>query len=215
MGNFKILGLATLAALALSVNMTSTASADFITTNNGTTILTAEATETQLFKTSANIEVKCTTVAFDGTIVGMTAETVTVEPTYSACTITIPGIATKPAFVDSNGCHYLFTTNTSVHILCPPKKKIVITAELVSGVKSECLEIGEQTPTIPEVHYINNALTGNQMDTEIESTVSGITYNKTGPCGTTTQNDASYSGKVTVKGHDSVTRAQVGVTKVS
>ncbi len=92
---------------------------------------------------------------------------------------------------------------------------MVVTAELVKGVKSKCLEIGEQTATTPEVHYINNAKSGNEMDFEVESTEAGITYNKTGPCGSTTQNDMTITGRITIKGKDSVTGAQVGVTKVS
>ncbi len=213
--NLKALVLALVAVFALSAMAASAASADFITTNDGTTVLTAEATERQVFKTTEGVEIGCNTVAIDGSIVGTTAETVTVEPTYSGCTVVIPGVGTVPAFIDTEGCHYLFTTVTQVHILCPTGKKITLTAELVKGVKSKCLEIGEQTPTNPEVHYINNALTGTAMDTEVESTVSGITYNKAGPCGSTTQNNASYTGKVTVKGKDSVTGNAVGVTKVS
>ncbi len=213
--NLKALGLALVAAFALSAIAASAASADFITTNDGTTILESEATETQVFKNGEGVEVKCTAVAVDGSIVGTTAETVTVEPTYSGCTIVIPKVGTVPAFVDTEGCHYLFTTVTQVHILCPTGKKITVTAELVKGAKSKCLEIGEQTPTTPEVHYINNAKSANEMDTEVESTVSGITYNKAGPCGAVENNDATYTGKVTVKGKDSVTGAQVGVTKVS
>ncbi len=213
--NLKTLGLALVAAFALSAVAVSAASADFITTNDGTTVLTAEATETQVIKNAEGVEFKCTSVAFDGSISGTTAETVTVEPTYSGCTIVLPGVGTESLFIDTNGCHYMFTTNTETHIVCPTGKKIVWTAELVKGVKSKCIEIGEQTPTTPEVHYLNNALTGNAMDFEIESTLSGITYNKTGPCGTTTNNDMTIIGTVTIKGKDSVTGAQVGVTKVS
>ncbi len=188
---------------------------EFTTTNNGTTVLTAETTETQVFKNVEGVEFKCTSVAFDGSISGTTAETATVEPTYSGCTVVIPGVGTVNAFIDAEGCHYLFTANTQTHILCPTGKKITVTGEFVKGVKSKCLEIGAQTPTTPEVHYINNLLTGTEMDFEIESTLAGITYNKAGPCGSAENNDMSIAGKVTIKGKDSVTGAQVGVTRVS
>lgn len=206
--NLKVLGLALTAVFALSAVLASAASAEF-TSESPQTELTATALEEQVF-TGAGAEVTCTEVSVHGTI-GEVQKEVTVEPTYGGhCTVN--GF---PAKVDTNECHYLFTTieEVGVHILCPEGKQIEVTAEILGSFR-KCLDIHAQTPTEPVVHYRNktNPIT-EKMDVEIESTVHGITYERTGLCqGEVNEaNDAHYIGRVTVTGDDSEGNP-VGVT---
>lgn len=208
--NLKAMGLALVAAFALSAVAASAASADFTTTSDGTTNLTAKALTSQVFTTGAE-EVKCANVAANGSVEGTTQESVTAVPVYTNCSVSNEA-GTFTAFIDVNGCTYEFTTDTEVHI-CQSGGPIVVTAEIVPPFKSKCLEIGKQTPTNPEVHYTNEGSGGADMHVIVESTVEGITYKKVGPCGSTEGSNASYTGEVTISGHDSVTGDPVGVTK--
>lgn len=212
--NLKALGLALVAAFALSAVVASGASAaTSFTSGSDSTILTSKAIGNQVFSTGEST-VSCEEVTTDNTTTGTSATEITAEPTYSGnCKITIGSLGTLNATIDMNGCHYLFTIGTEVHILCPEGKQIEVTATIL-GTPRKCLDIHAQTPTSPVVHYINatNAATG-KMDVEVESTVEGITYEKTGSCafGTIEGNDANYKGKVTITG-ETGTGAAVDVT---
>lgn len=206
--------LALVAALALA----SPASAEF-TSGSATTTYTAAALENQVFTTnSGSVKVTCTAIGFDHT--GTTTkneESITVEPTYGGCTISLAKIGTFEALVDTNECHFLLTTveAEALHILCPAGKQIELTAKIL-GAYRKCVDVHAQTPTHPVLVYTNgtNAATG-KMDFEVRPVVFGITYEKTGSCAIETieANDLEYFGNFTVTGHDTKTDEAVDVTK--
>lgn len=202
MRNLKAFGLMLVAAFALSAVVASTASAEFTIGETNAHSRTTALAE-QVFTAGPEATVKCKKVAGDGTTTNTTEKEITIEPTYSECQIAIGSLGTLTAEIDTNGCHYLFTTNTevAVHVLCPEGKQIEVTAKIL-GTFRKCLDVHAQTPTSPVVHYTNklNTTTG-KWDIEINPTVEGITYEKTGSCafGTVEGNDSTYSGKVTVE----------------
>ena len=210
--NLKTLGLALVAAFALSAVLASAASAEFTTSTDNTT-LTAEALNVQEFAIEGtpgeNAVSECNQVSVDGTA-GTASTEITVEPTYSGCTLHDEHTGLNPvARINTNGCHYLFTTheNESVHIVCPAEAEGIEIEAKILGAFRRCLVVHPQTPTNNVVHWINGTdpETG-AMDVELESTITGITWEKVGLCaGPNTVvegNDASYKGNVTVTGDD-------------
>jgi hypothetical protein len=220
--NLKVLGLALVAAFALSAVVASAASAHF-TSGADSTTLTATALNEQVFVTHGtpgeNTEVKCTQVSVTGGPFGTDETELTVHPTYGGtCTITVEGVGSGlTAEVKSNGCNYIFTTTltNNIHIECGANESIEVKA-FILGKFRNCLDVHAQTPTTALVDYFNhtNPATG-KMDVEIESTVDGITYEKTGSCafGTTEGNDAEYNGNVTVTCDEEGTNTPVDCTK--
>ena len=204
MRNLKAFGLALVAAFALSAVVASAASAEFTSSSDSTTLF-ASALSTQTFTAGGAGEeasVNCTGISVDGASLGTSSSEITAEPTYSGCSVSQGG-STFEGKVDPNGCHYVFTTSetNNVHIVCPEGQVIKVTAKIL-GAFRECLDIHAQTPTNAVVDYSNNA--GSPMDVKITSTVTGITYEKTGLCkGSVNEaNNASYTGEVTVTGKD-------------
>jgi hypothetical protein len=220
--NLKVLGLALVAAFALSAVVASAASAHF-TIGSDTATLTAAPLTNQVFETTGttgeNAKVTCENIEVGNEHFGTEQAEITVHPTYNTnCTVNIEGLGNLTAEIITTGCNYIFTTGDTtaqnVHIECDAGKQIEVTA-FILGKFRKCLDVHEQTPTSAIVHYRNgtNAATG-KMDVEIESTVTGITYEKTGSCafGVTEGNDAKYTGRVTVTAHDT-TGAAVDCTK--
>lgn len=199
MRNLKAFGLALVAAFALSAVIASAASAEFTSGSDNTT-LSATSVGNQVFETGSGSKVSCPAVSVDGASLGTVASEITAEPTYSgACTV-----ESFEAKIDTNGCHYLFTTTatSNVHILCPEGSAIEVTAKILGSFR-QCLKIHAQTPTNALVDY-SNGTSGGKMDVTIKSTVTGITYERLGLCqGSTNEaNDATYTGEVTVTGKD-------------
>lgn len=202
--NLKILGLTLVATFAFSAIIASGASAFTTFTAVGaedTTLSASGIGSGQVFSTGES-KTTCTEISFDNaTMAAESATEITAEPTYGGtCTITIGSLGTLTAKIDTNGCHYLFTASGFVHIKCPEGKQIEITAKIL-GTFRKCIDIHQQTPATAVVDYTNTGTVG-QMDVEIESTVSGITYEKTANCafGDLEDNDSAYSGKVTLTG---------------
>jgi hypothetical protein len=199
--NFKTLGLALVAALAISAVGVSAASAQKITTLGQSNVTLTGSGGEQKF-TAGAAEVKCASVS--GTTTGVQNEQaeLTVAPVYGApCTLTEGGIA-REAQIDMNGCAYVFTsTGTIVHIECPANQVIKVTAK-IAGAFQECLDIHAQTPTTPN-YTLTNGTSGANMDFTIVSGVSGITYERTGLCKKAEAqlneaNDSSLTGSITV-----------------
>jgi hypothetical protein len=198
--NLKALGLAVMAMFAMGAVAASSASADFVSGSHET-ILAAESTKGgQTFTTPGGLFVTCENVGVEHTTIGTTEESITAVPVYGTCLLGAEGVE-APAHVSMNGCAYEFTTDTEVHIECPEGKQIEVKGEFVPPFKSKCLDIPEQTPTDPTVHYENQG-SGDTMHVEIESTVDGITYETTGICGEGLHHDAAYHGDVTVTGEN-------------
>jgi hypothetical protein len=157
--NLKALGLALIAALALSAVAASGASAEYkFTSGAGTTntIVTGEQTTTHEFVTGGQ-GFKCTVAKFEGTQATATTTTATITPTYENCTYG----ATRPIDITMNGCTYLFTGATNaekhgiVHIKCPAGKVIEAHITEPAGTNKCTLTIAEQTAT-GGVTYTNN-----------------------------------------------------------
>jgi hypothetical protein len=219
--NLKVPGLAMMVAVALSAVVASGASAHF-TFGAGSATLTATVLNNQIFRTTGtpgeNSEASCTAIGVGSATFGTEEAELTAHPEYGGtCTITIESIfAGVAAQVITKGCNYIFTTTATdnFHIECEEGKQIEITA-FILGKFRPCLDIHAQTPTTALVDYHNgtNAAT-TKMDIEVEWTVTGITYEKTGSCakGVIEGNDAKYTGNFTVTAHNSLGEA-IDITK--
>src|SRR4051794_17703431 len=110
--NFKVMGLAMVAALALTAVAASAASAatTFHAEKAPVTVSGSQVT-THVFTTDPGT-VTCTTATFSGTQSTTTTSTQTITPNYSGCTLkTIFGnIAVSVDFATS-GCDYLFNAS--------------------------------------------------------------------------------------------------------
>jgi hypothetical protein len=211
--NLEVFGLALVMAVALSAVVASAASAHF-TFGADSATLTATALNNQTFRTTGTpgetSEVSCTAIGVGSATFGTEETELTAHPEYGGtCTITVEGILTGVAAqVITKGCNYIFTTTAAdnVHLECDEGKQIEITA-FILGKFRPCLDIHAQTPTIALVDYHNgtNAAT-TKMDVEVEWTVTGITYEKTGSCafGVIEGNDAKYTGNFTLTAHNSL-----------
>jgi hypothetical protein len=220
--NLKALGLALLAAFALSAVMVSAASAHTpakFTSGSDWTILHSRALTAQVFK-EGSIEVSCSEVGVDGSTAETAPTSLTVEPTYGVTTDTTGATQCKlktptefDAQVHSNGCKYVFAaggeTDGTVSITCPEGKSIEVTADIL-GKWRPCLDIGAQAPGTPTVDYTNGTEVTegkNVWDVTVKSTVKKIGFTKTGLCGSGAFTEAEYSGEVTVWGTDTAGKA--------
>jgi len=208
--NYKALGLAFVAMLALSAFMAQTASAVPLTVEGKKVDLTGEQIEGKhKFTSSATVE--CTTATFSSVHSTETSGQInelTVTPTYTGCTAF--GFAT--AHVKTNGCTYTFTTPTDigvetvtwdasqVHILCPESKKIEITPTSF-GVSVCTQSVAAQTPTDAANSHVvgTNVANSIPMDVALNVTLAGISYTGTGGACGTAGNNATYSGKATIR----------------
>jgi hypothetical protein len=210
--NLKALGLALVAMLAMSAVAASSASAWF-TSESHNTILTAEDLEPQVLSfthsSGGKIIIACESVSFTKTGIGTESEAITAFPIYAECVLFVPEVGTVPGFAIMNDCDYTFTTDTEMHIDCPEGKQIEVKGEFVPPFKSKCVDIPEQTPTNPEVHYINQG-SGATAQILIEPTVEGLGYTRTGICGSGTDNDGSFSGSLSVTG-ENIAQEHIGV----
>lgn len=173
------------------------------TTGADATTLTGKGLGTQVFKASG-FEVECTEFELQSSA-GTVQEEISAEPKYGGCTAVIPGLSTLPASFLGNKCDYVLTPNLaeSLHIGCSTSgaTKIEITAKILGSFR-KCLDIFAQTPTESSIDFSNktNSETG-RMDVELESTITGITYEATGSCAFLGEHDdAEYEGSITLTG---------------
>jgi hypothetical protein len=211
--NLKGLALAMVIAVALSVVGVSASSAHFTSSSDSSTP-TAAALNNQRFTTTGtsgeNTEINCTEVGITGGPFGTEESELTVHITYGGtCTISIEGLGGPfAAQIITTGCNAIFTTaaTSNVHFECEAGKQTEVGA-FILGKFRKCYAFHAQTPTTALVDYRNgtNAATG-KMDVEVESTISGITYEKTGACsfGIVESNDGKYEGNITVTAHDNI-----------
>jgi len=142
--NLKFLGIALVAALAMSSVFAAAASADVITSESASsTTITGKQGGTDTFKVDGG-EVKCTTVTYTGSF-SSGASSALLTPTYSGCTFA--GLAST---IDMNGCQYRgniqagSSTGATVDIVCTGSNEITVTAPSV-GTKKCILHIPAQT----------------------------------------------------------------------
>ncbi|HEX2097323.1 MAG TPA: hypothetical protein VHF50_08150 [Solirubrobacterales bacterium] len=207
----KVLGLALVAALAMSVTAASSASAtNFKFHSEGTsTVLTgSQHAQNDVFTTDGGT-VSCSNATYSGTQSGATVESVEVTPTYSGCTAF--GFINVPIHV--NGCKYKFGTSTTnyqgaVHVVCG-SKPIEITAPGCT------VTVGTQTPDGNATY--TNVGSGTTREVTVDVNLSGIDYTEhdtfeggcEGPTGTLKTN-GTYKGAALVTGETSK-KAHLGI----
>lgn len=199
--NLKVLGLALVAVAALTAVSASAASAASFHSLQEPTTLKGSAVTNQVFTTPTGT-VTCTNVSLVGdSVTKKTTETVTAHPNYTGCSAKI-GESNVSAFVDFTECDYSFPSATNGEgmaeptINCPAGQAIHIK---VTALKANCYTIpGGQT--LNGVRYDNTNKGSGSGDIDVVATVTGITAEKAGICGSGTVNNATYEGSVTVQG---------------
>jgi hypothetical protein len=127
--NLKFLGLALIAALAMSAVAVNTASADLLYGETTPATLTGSQEGTDVLWVHGGF-VNCATVKYTGTTTAFGMSQITVTPSFSGCTFA--GLAAK---ISMNECDYLLRfyiaaedTTGAIDIQCPFGKEITITA---------------------------------------------------------------------------------------
>jgi len=209
----KFLGIALVAALAMSSVLAAAAPADVITSESaGVTTITGKMEGTDIFKVHGG-EVKCNSVSYTGTF-SSGASSVLLTPTYSGCTFA--GLASA---VDMNGCQYRAnvtggaSTAGSVDIVCTGSNEITVTAPSV-GTKKCIVHIPAQTDLTAGAG--TNIGAGATREGTGDINITNIKYSQTagtaetGNCATADNTTGgTYTGTATFTG--SVGGAHVGV----
>jgi len=211
--NLKFLGLALVAALAMSSVVASMASADVITSESAAvTTATGKQEGTDVFKTHGG-QVNCTTVTYTGTF-SSGASSALVAPTFSGCSYA--GLAMT---IDMNGCLYRInvtggtSTEGSIDIVCTGSNEITVTAPSV-GTKKCILHIPAQTD-LTKVKGTNIGA-GATREITLDISITNIKYSQTagtaetGNCATAdSTTGGTYEGTAIVTG--SISGAHVGI----
>lgn len=214
--NFKALGLALVASLALGAVVASSASAAFEAESTPVRV-TRSANNTQVFTyQEEGAQVQCSTVGGSGEQTTSPTTDFRFNPTYSGCTV--PGIGT--AVVSMNGCGYTFTANTGstnlnaasfqTHLVCPEGATITITISSIFG--DVCtLHLGSQTTSGTITG--SNVGSGTTREVKVTSNVTGVSGTRTGSslCGPTSSTTGTYTGEVTTTGENPSTNAHIGI----
>lgn len=192
----KVMGLALVAALALTAVMASAASAQFTSTAEHTIISGSQTTAHKFTAGSGIGGISCTTATFAGTAVNKTESTQTVNPTYSGCSDSFG----RTVHVVSNTLEYHFLSGAS-------KGSVTLTGKIVLTVTSgtpDCTITIEGDQTNNGISYENlGGTSGVKVTTNtnnVKSSVEGGFF----ACGTsTTSNTAgTYTGTTVVTGKD-------------
>jgi hypothetical protein len=197
----KTLGLALVAALALTAVLASAAQAQFTSTAENTEHEGSQATTHNFTLGAGGDKISCSTSTFKGTNKGTfnsgsgTYETqsITVKPTFAGCVDPF-GNAVE---VLKNSLEYHFLSG-------PEKGKMVLTGELETTVKdpiAHCTINVKGNQTLNGISYTNNA----DGTVTITTTTNNITTTFAGgffACGNagTHSNAGTYSGTTTLKG---------------
>lgn len=190
MKHVKIFGLALVVMVALSVTLTSIASAALLlfVAEQYPVMLLAHQSEANDFEIGSS-KVECTTALFSsGSISGPTEE-VLVHPSYSGCT----AFGFVGATVKTEGCNYILHISGVVDIECETGKKIEIVASTCT------VKVPAQTG-LKEVGYSNIA--GPPMEVNVEDKVTKIAYesNKGFGCPPNNTEEATYKGSENTEG---------------
>jgi hypothetical protein len=188
--NLKALGLAIVAALALTALVVSSASATNpqFHSEDAHTNITGEQEVRNTFSVNAGT-IHCSTATFEGTSSLATTTQLTIAPTYKSCNLTTVTLETLEAVVDMNGCHYLFTSNGEVHLNCP-SAPIRVTAPLCT--------VTVHPQTVKSVDYVNVG-EGKTRSVTVTSTATSLAYTQSSfcPTGGGSFNNGTYAGSVT------------------
>jgi hypothetical protein len=224
--NLKALGLALVAALAVSVAFASAAQATTdpleITCEDYPCTLTAEnishnGTINHIYKVGGTT-LECTHVTATGTIEAeVENDEVTFTPEYTGCTAK-PG--SLPVTVTMNGCAYIFHGGNvtpgeehhfnegTVTIECPKDKNIEIhvysnAANHASGTSLCTYHVGPQTiGGGDQITYTNTTGSPDDVDVTINEAVTAITKTSGGILCPTGGGVATYTGGITVRAYE-------------
>ena len=192
--NFKALGIAVIAALAMSAVVASAASADNFTAASYPAEGSGGQTTTHEFTVQGSA-VKCAEAKFTGTLAAANTY-MTVSPEYKKC----QAFGFLEATVSMNGCTYKFDAGTggtgSVEVVCPSGQTITVVAATCT------VHIPPQTPTTPTVNFKNEG-----EDVLVTSAASGIHSNVTSGflcplSSNSTDTSGKYTGDVTFEGDE-------------
>ena len=197
----KALGLALMAALALTAVMASAASAQFTSTSKHTNLTGGQVT-THKFTAGTGIgAITCTTATFNGTAASESETTQVVTPSYAGCKDSLG----RTVHVSVGTSRYEFTSGAGkglVHIIGGP---IVLT---VTGSTHCTITITSQTGN----NNVAYAQKGNNL--EVTTTTNNIHSHIAGggfACGTsnTTSSTGSYTGATIMEGNAGATKISV------
>jgi hypothetical protein len=200
----KALGLALVAALALTAVMASAAMATpgFTSDKSETTISGSQVGSHQFFPGSGFGSIKCSTATFHGTSVGTFVTSQKVKPTYSGCKDNFD----RTVHVTKNTAEYEFTV-TGTNFDGTPLGGIHFTGEIVltvTGSPKNCVITikGNQTFQTATVYHNLGGTNGVTVTTEatgVHSTLVGGIF----ACGSpddTTSTTGEYKGHTTITG---------------
>ena len=210
----KFLGLALVAALAMSSVAGNAASADVLTSESAmSTTLTGSQTFTDVLKVDAG-EVKCGTVTYSGSFTSPTSS-ILVTPFYAGCTF-----AGLFAAVEMNTCQFRvnFSAGTSTagstDIVCFPGQEITVKAPPIGTAKC-VIHIPPQTG-LTKVSG-RNVGSGIGRELTLDININNIKYSQTagkaetGNCATAdSTTGGTYTGEDTFKGSHPL-EGQVGI----
>jgi hypothetical protein len=207
--NLKVLGLALMAAFALSAVGASTASAatELFHSEVEPTILEGAQIGADKITTTAGV-LTCTSVVLKGTMTQKTVSDLTLHLELSGCTLS--GAEFVSATVNTTGCNYTFTQPNSksgvVDNVCEAGKNITATAFGCTITFSSQNNLA--------VSYKNTG-TGTTRDLDVTFAMSNTIYQHTGfTCGTGSGTTGTQVGEFTMKGYtdtNGTKGSQVGI----
>jgi hypothetical protein len=207
MRNFKSLGLALAATLAMGAVASSAAQAEFTIGTGGNTVTVSQIGINEFFIPGFG-PVECTSVTGDASASGTVAD-LTFILSYSGCTA-----FGQPLDIATDSCTFTLTTDSTVHI-CRSGGPLTMT--VTSGGLSVCtLTFGAQTAAVT-LHNKTKAATG-KMDIEVTTGVIGLHYVVHNPNGNTgcpaagTYTNGEYNGSLTITAENSSTGAAADIT---
>jgi hypothetical protein len=214
--NLKALGLALVAVFAMSAVAAGAASAEpyeFHSDGPFTTLTGTQSGATNDTFTTDGGTVTCNTATYHGQISVEETSTISLAPTYSACTLNPFG----SAVVSPNGCTYLIHADTQVgendfttetDIVCPPGQEITVVASLFGTTKCTVHIPPQSLGT--GITVTNQTTGGGVSDIQAHISFNNIRYTETagsgfGACSSTSGTaNGTYSGLATISGDNNI-----------
>ena len=187
--SLKALGLALVAALALTALAVSSASAAEFHSESEHTSLTGSQEVRNTFSVNAGT-VHCETATFSGTSNSATTTELKIVPTFQGCKITTVTLETLEAVVDWPHCWIILTPSGIKHIGCTISLTIRVTAPLCT------ITVHPQTISSDD---FTNVGAGTTRSVTLTSTATGIAYTQSSLCpggGGGSFTNGTYSGAI-------------------
>jgi hypothetical protein len=218
---FRILGMALMAVLAMSAFAATTASAVEFHAETAPTTITGNQQTAHVFTIENGLTTTCPVAEFHGSVSTKTATEITATAVYKGETTSGGTVHPCRAFlglaatINMNGCAYVFHATAgsgdnytgTADVECPAGKVITITAgtcEVTVGDETTGGKVINQN--LGTVNFVNNTAAG---DVSVNPDItSSITYDKVKDgfgcplSGTGEKSDGSYTGTTTVVGEN-------------